>query len=90
MGDPCLDTSGLYDVSDAPGVQPACEVSDVRDSAPDDPTTLPACGDGAATCFELVADPVTCPATPDHLRVQIHRDADPGSDTWTHVRCQAR
>ena len=90
MGDPCLDTSQLADTSDAPGIQPACEVTDVRDATPTSPTTIPSCADASGTCYELSADPVACPATSDHLRVQIHRVGDVSADTWTHVRCQSR
>jgi hypothetical protein len=81
MGDPCLTPDVLADT---------CDVTDVRDSAPDAPTHLPRCADGGATCFDVVADATACPNTPDHLRIQIHRDVDPTSDTWTHVRCQPR
>ncbi|MCW5807436.1 MAG: VWA domain-containing protein, partial [Deltaproteobacteria bacterium] len=42
VGDPCLDTSILADAApDVPGIQPACEVLDRRDSAPDAPPTPP-------------------------------------------------
>jgi hypothetical protein len=81
MGDPCLTQNILADT---------CDVTDIRDSAPDDAFHLPRCADGGATCFDVVADATACPNTPDHLRVQIHRDVDPAADTWTHVRCQAR
>lgn len=81
MGDPCLSPDVLADT---------CEVTDVRDSAPDDPIRLPRCADGGATCFDVVADTNACPSTPDHMRVQIHRGVDPAADTWTHVRCQPR
>jgi hypothetical protein len=81
QGDPCLSASVLADT---------CDVTDVRDSAPESPTHLPRCSDGGATCFDLVPDTAACPNTPDHLRVQIRRDADPSADTWTHVRCQSR
>lgn len=90
MGDPCLDTSGLADTSDAPGIQPACEVADVRDAAPSSPVTIPPCDATTGTCYSLAADPIACPSTPDHLRVQIHRATDADADTWTHVRCQRR
>jgi hypothetical protein len=89
MGDPCLDTTRLADASAAdPGVQPSCEVSEVRDSAPDAPALLPLCTSGGSDCFELVADVDACPATTDHLRVRIHRSTAPHADAWTHVRCQ--
>lgn len=90
MGDPCLDTSNLADTSDAPGIQPACEVTDVRDAAPSSPVAIAPCDSTAGTCYELAADPVACPSTPDHLRVQIHRVGSPSVDTWIHVRCQRR
>ncbi len=90
MGDPCLDTSALADTSDAPGIQPACEVADVRDSAPFAPAPIPPCSAATGTCYDLAADPVACPSTPDHLRIQIRRDVDAAPDTWTHVRCEPR
>jgi hypothetical protein len=90
MGDPCLDTATLVDSSDAPGIQPACEVSDVRDAAPDHPTLLPACAGASADCYELVPDAAACPNTADHLRVQIRRSTTVSADTWTHVRCERR
>ena len=88
VGDPCLDTALLADSSPDPGVQPACEVSDVSDATPLAPTTLARCTTGAPDCYDLVEDPAACPATPDHLRVRINRSRAPGDDTWTHVRCQ--
>ena len=88
VGDPCLDTALLADSSPEPGIQPACEVSDVRDIAPDAPTALARCATGAGDCYDLVADPTACPATSDHLRVRVTRSHAPSDDTWTHVRCQ--
>ncbi len=81
MGDPCFAQPVFADT---------CDVTDVRDSAPDAPTHLPRCTDGGADCFEVVADAAACPSTPDHQRVVIHRGAPAADDTWTHVRCQAR
>lgn len=89
LGDPCLDTTRLVDRSPDPGVQPACEVVDIRDSAPDDPVALPSCADTASDCYEMVDDPIACPATPDHLRIRFHRTTA-SEDTWTSVRCQLR
>jgi hypothetical protein len=90
VGDPCIDTRALADTSPDPGVQPACEVTDVRDAAPDRPVALPSCADGggAADCYALAADPVACPAGDDHLRIRLQRAAAVTADTWTHVRCQ--
>jgi len=78
MGDPCVDITQLADTSPDPGIQPACEVVDIRDSAPDEHTAVP---------FELVADAIACPTTPDHLRLQLHRTSAIFADTWTHFRC---
>ena len=89
MGDPCIDTSRLADMAPEPGVQPACELVEIRDSAPDRPTVLPPC-DGAGDCYELVPDPRACPSTSDHVRLRIHRTSDAAPDTWTHLRCLPR
>jgi hypothetical protein len=89
VGDPCLDTTELADTSAVdPGVQPACEVIDIRDAFPDQPRPLPACTDAGGDCFEILADTTACPATDDHLRVRVHRGGTVDDDTWTHVRCQ--
>lgn len=88
IGDPCLDAMRLADTSTDPGLQPACEVIDVRDSAPDAPVTVPTCGSGGADCFEISRDAVACPTSPENLRVRFHRSAPVADDTWTHVRCQ--
>ena len=89
MGDPCLDSTQLADSSvELPGVQPSCEVADIRDSAPDRATVLPACGAGATDCYAIVTDAAACPATQDHLRVRIERSTAIAEDSWTYVRCQ--
>jgi hypothetical protein len=89
VGDPCLDTTVLADTSAAdPGVQPACEVIDIRDAFPDRPMPLGACSSAGGDCFEILADAAACPATDDHLRVRVHRGGTVDDDLWTHVRCQ--
>ena len=88
LGDPCLDAQNLADRSPDPGLQPACEVLDIRDSAPSAPAVVPLCGIGDTDCFEIAADPIACPAAPDNLRVRLRRGRAPAADTWTHVRCQ--
>jgi len=89
VGSSCIDISYLADSSADPGLQPACEVTDVRDAAPGEPLAIPACGAGIATdCFTFVEDPRACPTTADHLRLQIARSHQASDDTWTHVRCQ--
>ena len=88
MGDACLDTSQLADSSPEAGVQPACEVADVRDTEPDATTVLPQCSSGAADCYDIVADTMACPTTSDHLRIRIRRSTAAPEDSWTHIRCQ--
>jgi hypothetical protein len=89
VGDPCIDTTALADTSVAPGIQPACDVFDTRDSAADQPVPLPPCdGDTATDCFTITPDAITCPAGDDHLRVRLRHAATVAADTWTHVRCQ--
>ena len=89
LGDPCLDAQNLADKSPDAGLQPACEVVDIRDSSPTAPTILPVCGPDTGTdCFYINADPVACPSAPENLRVRIRRLNAPADDTWTHVRCQ--
>ena len=87
MGDTCLDLATLADASADPGVQPACDVIDLRDSAPDQPRPLPSCADASGDCYELVSDPLLCPG--DQLRIKIQR-AEVFDDLWTSVRCQVR
>lgn len=89
MGGTCLDSTTLADASAAEaGVQPSCEVADIRDSAPTAATLLPLCSSGAPDCYEIIADAAACPASSDHLRVRIHRTAIVADDSWTYVRCQ--
>lgn len=89
MGDTCLDTSRLADASaETEGVQPSCEVADIRDSAPNAATILPLCSSGAPDCYEFIADAAACPATDDHLRVKIRRASAVADDSWTYIRCQ--
>jgi len=89
IGDPCLDTAVLADMSPEPGVQPACEVVDVRDSDTDHPAALTPCGGDAATdCYTLEPDAAACPAGSDHIRIRVRRSTVVPADTWTHVRCQ--
>lgn len=88
VGDPCLDTTVLADTSPEPGVQPSCEVVDIRDAAPDAPTSVAPCTPGSSDCYDLLADQVACPASTDHLRVKIKRTAAVSDDTWTSVRCK--
>jgi hypothetical protein len=89
VGDPCIDAAALIDSSVAPGIQPACEVTDVRDAAPGETVVLPACADGVVTdCYALVADAAACPDTAEHLRVRVQRVQGASADTWTHVSCQ--
>lgn len=67
---------------------PSCDVEDVRDSAPADPTTIPPCATapGGVDCYELTTD-ATC-TDPPHLRLSVTRATKPADDTWTRVRCE--
>jgi hypothetical protein len=88
VGDPCLDSMELADSSPDPGLQPACEVVDIRDSAPNAPRDLPGCTPGSTDCYEIVGDKAACPTAPENLRVRFRRSTEVAADTWTHVRCQ--
>ena len=88
VGDPCIDTTALADTSPAPGLQPACDVFDLRDSAMNAPAVLPPCDAATPDCYTLAADAAACPAGDDHLRLTLRRSRPAAADTWTHVRCQ--
>jgi hypothetical protein len=66
---------------------PECDVEDVRDSAPTNPTTIPNCATAPAgvDCYELLPD-ATC-TEPPHLRLSVTRVTAPAADTWTRVHC---
>jgi hypothetical protein len=90
VGETCFDGSvgELVDTSGAAGLQPECTVFDVRDSAPDAQVALPSCAqDASGDCYDLVADPVSCPASQGNLKVVPRRASAPAADTWTHVSC---
>lgn len=88
IGDPCLDSRQLIDTSSADGMQPACEVIQMRDPGfTAHPLTVPRCEDAPPQpCYRLVSDPDTCPAGDDHLRILLRGNFQP--DAWIHVRCQ--
>jgi hypothetical protein len=89
VGDPCIDTRALIDTSSDPGVQPACDVTGVRDAQPDQPMPLARCASvDASDCYTLVPDAVACPASDDHLRVRLNGMTALADDAWIHVRCQ--
>lgn len=88
MGGTCLDSSQLADASAEAGVQPSCEVVDIRDSDPAAAKIVPLCSSGANDCYEIIADPNVCPASSDHMRVRIQRSGMAPEDSWTYVRCQ--
>jgi hypothetical protein len=48
---------------------------------------LPACGAAATDCFEVVTDPVACPAG-QHQRLSVRRSAPTAPRTLTSLRCQ--
>ena len=67
---------------------PNCDVEDVRDSAPNSPTTIRPCATAPSgvDCYELATD-ATC-IDPPHLRLSVTRVTTPSDDTWTRVRCE--
>ncbi len=88
VGEPCVDTAPLIDTSPAPGVQPACEVTLVRDAQPDRPSILEPCGSAEALdCYTLERDAAACPSG-DQLRIRLQRPAGVAADSWLHVGCQ--
>jgi hypothetical protein len=91
LGDPCLDGVALFDASTAPGLQPSCEVTDVRDGAPDQPESIPACAVGTApttACWTMSADAALCPNSAGNLKILFSGDRPAVPDRWTHVRCR--
>jgi hypothetical protein len=83
VGDPCID-SELADTSDAPGIQPLCEVTD------NDETTPPCDGTNAEHCWQILDDPQTCGETAEHLRLDLQRTAAPAEGSYVTVRCLRR
>lgn len=87
MGDPCLPTAQLVDTADADGLQPACEITLDSDGVEQ---PLPACGSAGGSCFRLIADPVACPDTPEHLRITYELQSTPAPGTVSHIKCQTK
>jgi hypothetical protein len=58
-------------VGDALPVDALCRAADV--AADGRRTAIPQCGDGDATCFELVVDEPVCGHTPSKLRANVQR-----------------
>jgi hypothetical protein len=92
IGNPCLD-GNLYDTDPAtPGIQPECQVSDVRYPNTDyrEETPLPSCdvSGGATPCWHLEVNLETCRETPTHLELIVERGgADVPTGTHVQVRC---
>ncbi|MBK7075109.1 MAG: VWA domain-containing protein [Myxococcales bacterium] len=90
QGDACL-RGTLADVDPAaPGVQLRCEVTQytVVGGVRTDPVGLPACGAGGPPCWQLVADPLHCPATPEHQALEVVRTGAAPAGTLVEARCQ--
>ena len=90
QGDPCIHAT-LVDVDPAnPGVQVRCEVTQytVVGGVRTDPVGLPACGAGAPPCWQLAADPVQCPATPESQALEIVRTGPAPAGSVVEARCQ--
>lgn len=94
-GNPCIDAALADTATDEPGLQPDCTVTDVL-TAPDDGGVLAqhalrSCADDptARPCWELAADPVSCPAWSDTLPLELtvrRADYTPWT-TITQLRC---
>jgi hypothetical protein len=78
VGDTCL-AQPIADPS-------ACTLVDKRDSAPDMPTTVPACGATKTDCWELVTDTASCPDG-QHVKLVVHRSAPAADDSWSTLSC---
>lgn len=90
QGDACL-RGTLTDVDlAAPGVQPRCEVTQytVVGGVRTDPVALPACAAGGPPCWQLVADPQHCPATPANQALEIVRSGAAPTGSVVEARCQ--
>lgn len=94
-GNPCVESALADTAPDEPGLQPDCTVTDVT-TAPDDGRVrsqhaVQACADDptARPCWELAADPVTCPAWGDHppLELTVRRADYTPWTTTTQLRC---
>jgi hypothetical protein len=97
LGNPCLEGQ-IKDISDAAGIQPDCQVSDVRfpGQTGQQETPLPECnnadGDAATNqpCWLIFEDRTACDKTPTGLTIAVYpsnRSVPVG--THTVVRCQA-
>jgi hypothetical protein len=79
VGDTCL-AQPIPDPS-------VCTLVDKRDSAPDMPTTIPACGASLTDCWELVTDATSCPDA-QHVKLVIHRSVPAADDSWSTLSCK--
>lgn len=75
LGVACLDTTKLRDGDTAPGIQPTCDATEVRDGVE---SPLP---------FELLSDAAACPDG-DHLRFVPHFTSSPTLTTFVRATCQ--
>lgn len=77
LGVVCLDSTRLTDSSTDPGIQPACELTEI------DGTTETRILD-----FEILPDPIACPETTDHLRLVVNRTVTPTATAYIRARCE--
>jgi hypothetical protein len=92
IGNPCLDGE-IADMDPlTEGIQPECQVSDVRYPGTDyqEETRIPHCdlAGGAYPCWHVEDNPVTCDDTPTHLELIVERNnAEVPQGTHVQVRC---
>jgi hypothetical protein len=79
MGDPCIPVALAH---------PATPTCQVIDSSAGGGAPMATCGSGAGDCWQLVVDPVRCPQSPDHLRVEIDRTVAPTQQHFAHISCE--
>lgn len=91
IGNPCLDGNMTdYDPA-APGIQPECQVSDVRypDTDRQEEYPMPSCDNAGGTypCWRLNENPTACPDTETNLELIVERDSEPPTGTHVQARC---
>ncbi len=91
LGDPCWEGELIDQDLSTDGLQPDCQVSDVRvlpDGTREEIAVIPACGTGAIPCWRLELDTVQCSLTETHLKLVIDRGGVlPPSDIHVKASC---
>jgi hypothetical protein len=91
IGDPCWIGEIADQDLDTDGLQPDCQVTDVRvlpDGTREDVAVIAACGNGTVPCWRLEEDAVQCSYTSTHLKLVIDRGGVlPPSDIHVKASC---